>query len=63
MRADEMWHIDTSVIRLLDGTRAYLHAGPRPLAGSEAFGVREAVPAGLPAPRHQIDGVDVGVLA
>ena len=25
-RADEMWHIDTSVIRLLDGTRAYLHA-------------------------------------
>jgi putative transposase len=24
--ADEMWHIDTSVIRLLDGTRAYLHA-------------------------------------
>ena len=21
-----MWHIDTSVIRLLDGTRAYLHA-------------------------------------
>ena len=25
-RADEMWHIDTAVIRLLDGTRAYLHA-------------------------------------
>lgn len=25
-RADEMWHIDTPVIRLLDGTRAYLHA-------------------------------------
>ena len=24
--ANEMWHIDTSVIRLLDGTRAYLHA-------------------------------------
>jgi transposase InsO family protein len=24
--ADEMWHIDTTVIRLLDGTRAYLHA-------------------------------------
>ena len=23
---DEMWHIDTTVIRLLDGTRAYLHA-------------------------------------
>jgi hypothetical protein len=23
---DEMRHIDTSVIRLLDGTRAYLHA-------------------------------------
>jgi transposase InsO family protein len=22
---DEMWHIDTTVIRLLDGTRAYLH--------------------------------------
>jgi transposase InsO family protein len=21
-----MWHIDTTVIRLLDGTRAYLHA-------------------------------------
>jgi len=25
-RADQMWHIDTTVIRLLDGTRAYLHA-------------------------------------
>src|SRR5216684_4508404 len=25
-RADEMWHIDTTAIRLLDGTRAYLHA-------------------------------------
>src|SRR5215510_4237132 len=24
--ADEMWHIDTTVIRLLDGKRAYLHA-------------------------------------
>ena len=24
--ADEMWHIDTTVIRPLDGTRAYLHA-------------------------------------
>jgi transposase InsO family protein len=23
---DETWHIDTTVIRLLDGTRAYLHA-------------------------------------
>jgi putative transposase len=22
--SDEMWHIDTTVIRLLDGTRAYL---------------------------------------
>ena len=25
-RANEMWHIDTTIIRLLDGTRAYLHA-------------------------------------
>jgi putative transposase len=25
-RANEMWHFDTTVIRLLDGTRAYLHA-------------------------------------
>jgi transposase InsO family protein len=25
-RANEMWYIDTTVIRLLDGTRAYLHA-------------------------------------
>jgi putative transposase len=25
-RANEMWHIDTTVIRLLDGTRVYLHA-------------------------------------
>ena len=25
-RADEMWHIDTTVIRLLDGSRAYVHA-------------------------------------
>src|SRR5262245_37010014 len=24
--ANEMWHIDTTVIRLLDGSRAYLHA-------------------------------------
>jgi putative transposase len=24
--ADQMWHIDTTVIRLLDGTRAYVHA-------------------------------------
>src|SRR4030095_21302 len=26
MRANEMWRIDTPVIRLLDGSRAYLHA-------------------------------------
>ena len=25
-RANEIWHIDTTVIRLLDGSRAYLHA-------------------------------------
>ena len=25
-RANETWHIDTTVIRLFDGTRAYLHA-------------------------------------
>ena len=25
-RADEMWHIDTTIIRLVDGSRAYLHA-------------------------------------
>jgi putative transposase len=25
-RPNEMWHIDTTVIRLLDGSRAYLHA-------------------------------------
>ena len=25
-RPNEIWHIDTTVIRLLDGTRAYLHA-------------------------------------
>jgi transposase InsO family protein len=25
-RPDELWHIDTTVIRLLDGTRAYLQA-------------------------------------
>jgi len=24
-RPDEKWHIDTSVIRLLDGTKAYIH--------------------------------------
>jgi transposase InsO family protein len=23
---DEMWHIDTTIVRLLDGTRAYVHA-------------------------------------
>ena len=25
-RADEIWHVDTTQIRLLDGSRAYLHA-------------------------------------
>ena len=25
-RPNEVWHIDTTVIRLLDGSRAYLHA-------------------------------------
>jgi putative transposase len=25
-RPDEMWHIDTTIVRLLDGTRTYLHA-------------------------------------
>ncbi len=25
-RADETWHIDTTIIRLLDGSKAYLHA-------------------------------------
>src|SRR5215470_14727598 len=25
-RPNERWHIDTTVIRLLDGTRAYVHA-------------------------------------
>jgi len=25
-RPDEAWHIDTTIIRLLDGTRVYLHA-------------------------------------
>jgi hypothetical protein len=25
-QADEIWHTDTTVIRRLDGTRAYLHA-------------------------------------
>ncbi len=25
-KPDETWHVDTSVVRLLDGTRAYLHA-------------------------------------
>jgi putative transposase len=26
MKSNEIWHIDTSVVRLLDGSRAYLHA-------------------------------------
>jgi len=26
LRPDETWHIDTTIIRLLDGTKAYLHA-------------------------------------
>ena len=53
-RADEMWHIDTTVIRLLDGTRAYLHAvidnfSRRILAWqvADTFGTGEAVPADL----------------
>jgi len=30
-RANEMWHIDTTVIRLLDGTRAYLAGNVLPV--------------------------------
>ena len=26
MKFNEIWHIDTSVVRLLDGSKAYLHA-------------------------------------
>ena len=26
MKSNEIWHIDTSVVRLLDGSKAYLHA-------------------------------------
>jgi len=26
-RPNEIWHVDTTLIRLLDGNRAYLHAG------------------------------------
>jgi transposase InsO family protein len=26
MRANEIWHVDTTLVRLLDGGRAYLHA-------------------------------------
>ena len=26
MKSNEIWHIDTAVVRLLDGSRAYLHA-------------------------------------
>jgi len=36
-RADEMWHIDTTVIRLLDGTRAYLHAVNRQLLSTDLW--------------------------
>jgi putative transposase len=25
-RADELWHIDTTILRLVDGTKAYIHA-------------------------------------
>ena len=25
-KPDELWHVDTTVIRLLDGTKVYLHA-------------------------------------
>jgi transposase InsO family protein len=25
-RANEIWHVDATLIRLLDGSRAYLHA-------------------------------------
>ena len=26
MKSNEIWHIDTTVVRLLDGSKAYLHA-------------------------------------
>jgi putative transposase len=26
MKSNEVWHINTTVIRLIDGSRAYLHA-------------------------------------
>jgi transposase InsO family protein len=57
-RADEMWHIDTTVIRLLDGTRAYLHAvidnfSRRTLAWrvAETFAVENSVAVLLDASR------------
>ena len=34
-RANEMWHIDTTVIRLLDGTRAYVQRGDRQLLSTD----------------------------
>jgi hypothetical protein len=41
-----MWHIHTTVIRLLDGSRAYLHAviaAGRGLRGSEVLELHESL--------------------
>jgi hypothetical protein len=45
--ANEVWHIDTTVIRLLDGTRTYVHAV------IDNFSRREFWPCTLPTRSHQ----------
>ena len=60
-KPDEVWHIDTTVIKLLDGTRTYLHAvidnfSRRILAWnfSERFGAESTVSILLEASSHLV---------
>ena len=68
-RPDEMWHIDTTVIRLLDGTRAYLHAvidnfSRRVLAWrvAETFAPLNSVAVLLDATRGAVDSTTAPVV-
>jgi putative transposase len=68
-RPDEMWHIDTTVIRLLDGTRAYLHAvidnfSRRILAWhvADAFAPGNSVAVLLQASQHATESAEVPVV-
>jgi transposase InsO family protein len=57
-----MWHIDTTVIRLLDGSRAYLHAVidnfSRRILAWRVSGVALVLQAAIAAARPLLSGWD-----